>query len=784
MFQSFTGSSRRPRQVNLSGRNNNPFAATSAASAGPHQAVQSAHQDRQLRQQQRQHLNAAKLLQKTWRGHSSRQKTKNAWRNEWDRNQGQEGETQSQPYTTLDDSLASLTLLLLFFSPRCSSDVARLIRYTSRQRATWTSAVIATDPTWQKAYLRLLLVCLQTIETRHARHHSNLQTIQTRHARHHSNSQTIKTRHTQSMTQTIQTRQTHSQELDSLLNILTFLVSHIPKDASALSIRYYTTLADIDEEEPLPPAFHPALLAPLPSSLLPAYEGFVSAYLSQPHDPAKLAHIHPHLDIDLLTRASANVTIHLTLAPTSRLWLLGQYIYLVHVTHRAQMEPFDILPHIPTIARLLASLADDIAPEAHVLDLPNLEYHRHVLTERHGLRVPLNTFLHDQIQQLVDQKGIRSLLASPESDPAIAALNSNTSATQLLAGYALTLLRMFPLRADDIRMWLYLGPSAQTCSSSSIPAIAYFWRGARQTKLFGAVVRDPRAAVTLLTAAKPANHAWQPPTSQQDQPGNTASEWRVMIVFLELYTFVLKIMDDEEFLGGENVTVNRMTNNALSLADIKDLTIFLKNLGFAMYYHAQDIADTFNPPSDTLNAASLSRHFGGPSANTAEPDIKPQPQPSVAGIMGMSLDYLKGLVTGLLRAVYERDSRRQFLPKGHWLMTSPFDMANFIQAVVGEEERRKQLESQEDDHDLDSDSENDAWSITHTSRAQNRHMRLQRDQRRASKKRYLQVVAPRLEILQNMPFLIPFETRVEVFREFVRLDQVIRIARSTNLMRY
>jgi ubiquitin-protein ligase E3 C len=35
-------------------------------------------------------------------------------------------------------------------------------------------------------------------------------------------------------------------------------------------------------------------------------------------------------------------------------------------------------------------------------------------------------------------------------------------------------------------------------------------------------------------------------------------------------------------------------------------------------------------------------------------------------------------------------------------------------------------------------------------------------------------VAPRLQILQNMPFFIPFETRVKIFREFVRLDMTKR----------
>ena len=142
----------------------------------------------------------------------------------------------------------------------------------------------------------------------------------------------------------------------------------------------------------------------------------------------------------------------------------------------------------------------------------------------------------------------------------------------------------------------------------------------------------------------------------------------------------------------------------------------------------------------------------------------------------MSLDYLKSLTTSLLRAVYERDSRRNFLPKGHWLMTSRFDMSNFIQAVVGEEQRRAQLQERADDDDEDddddSDLEPDSWTPSRVAGAHNRYRRTERHEKKASQKRYLQVVAPRLEILQNMPFLIPFETRVEVFREFVRLDQV------------
>jgi len=44
----------------------------------------------------------------------------------------------------------------------------------------------------------------------------------------------------------------------------------------------------------------------------------------------------------------------------------------------------------------------------------------------------------------------------------------------------------------------------------------------------------------------------------------------------------------------------------------------------------------------------------------------------------------------------------------------------------------------------------------------------------ARKKRQLESLAPRLEILRNLPFFIPFETRVQIFAQFVLRDQIRR----------
>ena len=115
-------------------------------------------------------------------------------------------------------------------------------------------------------------------------------------------------------------------------------------------------------------------------------------------------------------------------------------------------------------------------------------------------------------------------------------------------------------------------------------------------------------------------------------------------------------------------------------------------------------------------------------------------------------------------------------------MTKYFAMDRFISAVVCEEEAKHQIERFYEDHgarELDDDDEepsNNAPILIGTSHTQQiRNIeRLKRQQRQASRKNYLESVTPRLEILQNLPFFIPFDTRVQIFREFVSMDQILR----------
>ena len=109
-------------------------------------------------------------------------------------------------------------------------------------------------------------------------------------------------------------------------------------------------------------------------------------------------------------------------------------------------------------------------------------------------------------------------------------------------------------------------------------------------------------------------------------------------------------------------------------------------------------------------------------------------------------------------------------------------MSNFTRDVVAEEQSRKEVASLDDeDKDDDSDDEDLSFSNGIASRAGGgyasvlrRQEARERAQKKASRQRYLEAGAPRLEILQNMPFFIPFHVRVQIFREFVELDQLKR----------
>jgi ubiquitin-protein ligase E3 C len=159
MFQTFSGSSRRPRQVNLSGQNSNPFAAStwSPSASGTQKTVANAQQERQQRQQERERLNASKRIQRTWRGHKVRRELADARRKAWD-------ETSTTQQTSGTEAILAeqLRLIVTFFSQRRRDDLDRLANLSQRISHVGYEAFLA-RPDIQSKLPRLAGITLETL---------------------------------------------------------------------------------------------------------------------------------------------------------------------------------------------------------------------------------------------------------------------------------------------------------------------------------------------------------------------------------------------------------------------------------------------------------------------------------------------------------------------------------------------------------------------------------------------------------------------------------------------
>ena len=217
------------------------------------------------------------------------------------------------------------------------------------------------------------------------------------------------------------------------------------------------------------------------------------------------------------------------------------------------------------------------------------------------------------------------------------------------------LLQVFPRRSDEIRMWLYLGsaPSAslENGHSERLPAIKFFYQAVSRTHLFREIHREPRGAVSVLgrkqkTSMLLTDQHW------------LEQEWRVVLLFLELYTFVLKIMDDEEFMSGGELSGEYRSwtrQSALRLSEVKNLTVFLKNLAFAMYWYTTEISG-HEPASESRGLREYFNSNDTMSLSvTEESKYSNQDLLIVPGIPSSAMNYVRGTVTGLLRMLYERE---------------------------------------------------------------------------------------------------------------------------------
>lgn len=448
------------------------------------------------------------------------------------------------------------------------------------------------------------------------------------------------------------------------------------------------------------------------------------------------------------------------------LWLLAHFIDLGRLT----LDGSHRFNYLETLYTQLSALSSDISVRIGIK--VSLESSDSEEAHDEALVQPLDPYISNKLLSLVENNGISKLL----QDFSINLAESSTHefrGTSLLAGYILTLLRCFPSSGDDIRMRLFR--EQIPAASGKIPTVKFLWQIMKQTTVFHKMRTESERPVEILRRYLRAS---------SDTPNATVEEqeWRVILLFLELYIFILRLSDDEDFFSGiyprlmENSPTSHIQSCSLSLGDISPLTIFLKNTAFTLHYKTQE----FSKSREAIEAASKSRmdSYFGSAVSARETQGTPASRPATR----LDLDSLRGIVTEAMKMLYERDSRKQFLPVNHWLMTDKLDKEDFVSAVIAEEQRQNQEGEGDSDEDMDSDVEagleaDPGFYSTIAGQRLSRHARLERlkyQQMRLQRERRLAELGPKLEILKHMPFVVPFETRVMIFRQFIQLDRMRR----------
>lgn len=505
------------------------------------------------------------------------------------------------------------------------------------------------------------------------------------------------------------------------------------------------------------------------------YASLASEFLTKPNITLfenNMGHFAMLIDAGQLS----NAVIHVyTLArvmtgpPEDLLWLLAHFVHLTG----AQMHSQPTVAQIRSIFIQLSALTSEISARLATRSSASLS------DEGNGNenQPTIDPYLSQHLLWLISNEGTSKILRDFTAG-SVQAGDQALQSTSLLAGYLLTLLQSFPDNADDVRMRLYL--EQVTTQHGPTPTVKFLWHMMQTTGVFQLLRKESEQPHATLKRYLQSSSV-QATDCIEDQ------EWRIILLFLELYTFILRISDDEDFFSAIHPTLLRDSGQPsriqacnLSLEDVQSLTAFLKNVAFTLFYRARELSPT-RQESDVVVKSRLDTYFGADSTQTKKPKHTAVIQLKSTKL---GLDSLREIISGAMTMLYERDSRKPFLPKGHWLVTDKLQEDDFVNAVIAEEERQRQEEAADSDderNDADTDAGVSSFdreiNFTFAGQRLSRHARMERlraQQMRAQRERRLAEMGPKLEILKHMPFAVPFDTRVMIFRKFIELDMTRR----------
>ncbi|ODA79904.1 hypothetical protein RJ55_05501 [Drechmeria coniospora] len=702
MFSTFTGSSKRPRNVNLSGQAGNPFANTSwspSVASNATKTVSDAQAEREKRQIERRRLKAAGKIQMVWRGHRTR--------------------------TALAETRRAMFDDIYNSSSNASPDEVPLDQIIP---ANMHSCRL-------RRFVDILVQSLHEIST---------------------------------------PGRDPLQDADILLKLLIQIISDSPTIVIKSIGQYFEALAQLSRSHE---AGHwkeliaTALTIPLHQESDDescAYSALAFSFL------AKNGLTQFEANIDLFSEAIDTGKLSMAiiadydvksgraiLSKDDLLWLLAHFIDLGHI----RLNPSDKFAYLSAVFSQLSFLSADLSARSSIRstsDVPSNDPDSSIAT-------PFYPYVSHQLSSLVDHSGITKLLHD-FSDSLAETINRELQRTSILAGYILALLQSFPGSADDTRMRLSLAQIPTT--TGEIPTVKFLWQIMKQTSIFRKLQSESEKPTVMLRRYL---HGSSRPFGEtiEDQ------EWRIILLFLELYMFILRLSDDEDFFSGmsnqrfeSSSAISQLRACSLSRADVDALTTALKNTAFSLHYKANEVARS-HEEAELLTESRLKPYLGSDGSVDGA---------ASATSARVDLDSLRSIITTTLRMLYERDSRMHFLSATHWLMTDKLEQEDFVNAVIAEEERQNQEAEDKDSDDegslsLDDYDVNPEFYSTVAAQRLSRNARLERlkaQQIRSQRDRRLAEMGPKLEILKHMPFVVPFETRVMIFRQFIHLDRVRR----------
>ena len=455
-----------------------------------------------------------------------------------------------------------------------------------------------------------------------------------------------------------------AEDISSLVLFLTALASRSARLLARYSFDYFAAVNSIWHHWQDVEKMQDLVLAILSNHSVDAYVGFSWIYLRQEeipgfhHDIAGLSHRIDlrRLDDSVSDTLSGYTNLQLLEAndKDGLLWLLARLIYFHKATGRNDASLH--ANYVRLISRLITALADDIGKRIDGFDAHATSLASAANGSTSTRIVTLPNFVREQILSLVSQENVAGLLSSLEGrqNSSAAKAQFSTEASDL-ASYVLTLLRVFPRRRNDIQLWLYRGSVKNpSMTERSLPAAKYLYHAASKTSLFAEVIKEPRSVLAFFSFKESSTLGKDqkgPPAGGQDE------QWRVILLFLELYSFILQVMDDEEFHSGVEHADDSLSwtrRSALPLVHVRDLSSFLRNLAFALYWYPSQISSE----RQERKPQSLAAYFG--RADNAmevddEDDMGNIEEREIAGVSGMTLSSLKGLVVGVLRMIYQRE---------------------------------------------------------------------------------------------------------------------------------